>query len=947
MKKLASLILMLAFSATAHAAETDEKPTTINLSGTWKFALDKPDLGLKAGPANWKFPDTIQLPGILTGQGFGEVPNFKTRWTGDGWRYPELFKEWQSDDNFKMPFFLTPPRQFVGPAWYQKEITIPTNWKDATSQLFLERVHWQSIAWIDEKKLTHCDSLGTPHTFNLGVLAPGKHILTLRIDNRLAPVNPGPLSHSVTDHTQGNWNGVVGKIELRPILKNLISHVKITPSTDGTVRLDIIGHLNGKLTATILGAASPISQSIIERNDALYGLTPPTSITLKIPKPILWDEFSPKLYTLKLELSQTGKTIHTYTTTFGIRQISNNKGTLTLNGHPIFLRGTLECAIFPKLGHPPTDVAAWKRIIRICKAHGLNHIRFHSWCPPEAAFTAADELGFYYQVEASSWANQGAQIGSARPLDAWIEAESTRMLTAYGNHPSFLLMAYGNEPSGENNAQWLSEWVTRRQNEDTRRIYTTAAGWPMKQGSDFFNSPGPRVQGWGQGLKSIINGQAPRTNFDWSSWVKKLSSAPIVSHEIGQWCVYPNFEEIKKYTGYFKAKNFEIFRETAKRNGILPQSHDFLHASGKLQTLAYKHDIEAALRTQKFGGFQLLDLHDVPGQGTALVGVLDAFWDSKGYVTAKEFHRFCGPVVPLARLPKMIYTTADELTADIQLAHFGPHDFKNLTPTWKLTNKKGKVVLFGKLPACDVKAYGLRNLGSLAIPLKNITAPAKLTLTISAKNQKFSNHWDIFVYPVTETSSLESATPPNITETSSLESALAALAQGKSVLWTPPRKQIANDPDRPIQMGFSPIFWNTAWTNWQPPHTLGILTDPAHPALTHFPTDSHSNWQWWEIMHGGQPFILTQHPKLKPIVQVIDDWVTNRKLGLVFEAKVGRGKLIACSADISNNLAKRPVARQLRSSLLSYIQSKAFTPKTTLTPQEIQSLTAKGSNSKP
>ena len=375
----------------------------------------------------------------------------------------------------------------------------------------------------------------------------------------------------------------------------------------------------------------------------------------KFPAP-LWDEFHPVLHFAKVGL-HTGDDVaaDTHTTTFGFREARNDNGTLTINGRPTFLRGTLECAIFPLTGHPPTDVDSWKRIIRICKAHGLNHMRFHSWCPPEAAFAAADELGFYLMAEVSSWANQGAQIGSGRPLDAWIEAETGRMIEAYGNHPSFLLMAYGNEPDGPNHKQWLQGWVARWQEKDPRRLYTTGSGWPVMPGSDFHSLPQPRIQRWGEGLKSIINGQAPRTDFDWREIANQHPDAPVISHEIGQWCVYPDFDEIEKYTGHFKARNFEIFRETARRNGMLEQARDFLMASGKWQAACYKHDIEAALRTPRFGGFQLLDLHDFPGQGTALVGVLDAFWDSKGYISAEEYSRFCGPVVPLARLPKMVW----------------------------------------------------------------------------------------------------------------------------------------------------------------------------------------------------------------------------------------------------------------------------------------------------
>ncbi len=895
----------------------------IPLAGEWRFALDAPDSGLAAGPDGWKFPDKIQLPGMLTAQGFGEIPSFETKWTGDGWRYPKMFKEWQAADNFKFPFFLQPPRHYVGPAWYQRDVEIPADWKGRALRVHLERVHWQSRLWIDGVEAGSRDSLGTPHDYDFAPLAPGKHTLTLRIDNRLAPVNVGPLSHSVTDHTQGNWNGVVGDMTLNALPANRIDRVDIYPANDGHVRLVVTGNAKGSLEiqATCDG---PVASTTIHAEgkftatlEGKVGLTPE-----------LWSEFSPKLYDLNVSIGDDSRTSR-----FGFREIENQGGKLVLNGRQAFLRGTLECAIFPLTGHPPTDVDSWKRIVKICKDHGLNHIRFHSWCPPEAAFVAADELGFYYEVEASTWANQGAEIGSGMPLDAWVDAETARMFAAYGNHPSFLMMAYGNEPSGKNHAKWLAGWVARQQKADPRRLYTTASGWPIRPGSDYFSSPDPRVQRWGEGLKSMINAKAPTTDFDWSDFVKQHPQAPVVSHEIGQWCVYPDFSEIAKYTGYTKAKNFEIFQETAKRNGILDQARNFLMASGKWQAACYKHDIEAALRTPGFGGFQLLDLHDFPGQGTALVGVLNAFWEEKGYISAAEFKRFSGPIVPLARMEKLVFTEGDSLEADLELAHFGPKDFPQAKPAWKLASGD-EIIAQGSLPPRDLAAGALHDLGKIRVPMTGFAMPAKLTLTVGLAGMSETNSWDLFVYP----KELPAAPAADFTTTGTIEETVAALAAGKKVLWLAPPITIADDPDRPLQIGFSPVFWNTAWTEWQPPHTLGLLIDAKHPALADFPTDTFTNWQWWEIVSRSRPFLLTRHHDLKPIVQPIDDWFTNRKLGLVFEANVGPGKLLACSADLENDLDSRPAARQLRHSLETYLAKPDFHPAAILVPADLAKL---------
>ncbi|HQG49158.1 MAG TPA: discoidin domain-containing protein, partial [Sedimentisphaerales bacterium] len=562
---------------------------------------------------------------------------------------------------------------------------------------------------------------------------------------------------------------------------------------------------------------------------------------------------------------------------------------------------------------------------------GLNHIRFHSWCPPEAAFVAADELGFYYHVECSAWTT----VGNGGPFDQWLYKESEAMVKAYGNHPSFVMMAYGNEPGGPNQKRFLGDFVAYWQKKDPRRLYTSAAGWPMIPENDYHSTPAPRIQQWGEGVKSRVNAKPSETMTDYSEFIQQHSDAPVISHEIGQWCVYPNFDEMKKYTGLLKPKNFEIFREQLDRNGMLYQARDFLLASGKLQTLLYKEDIESALRTPGFGGFQLLDLHDFPGQGTALVGVLDPFWDSKPYVTPKEYHRFCGPTVPLARLPRRIFESGDTLVARIDVAHFGAADLKDATPAWTLRDSTGEIVESGQFPRRTIKTGELSVLGEVKAPMYVAREADKFSLEVTIPGADAANDWDLWVFP----KSAPAEPDDEILIAQELgDEAIAHLAKGGKVLLLPSAVTIRNDEKHPIQMGFSSIFWNTVWTNWQAPHTLGILCDPKHPALRQFPTEFHTNWQWWELIHGAAPFILTEHRDLKPVVQVIDDWVTARKLALIFEVRVGHGKLLACSSDLTNDLDKRPVARQMRRSLLAYMDTDQFSPRFNMTVEQLRGL---------
>jgi hypothetical protein len=644
----------------------------------------------------------------------------------------------------------------------------------------------------------------------------------------------------------------------------------------------------------------------------------------------LWDEFHPALYglTATIEGQETGGR----SVSFGLREIGTMGTQFVLNGRKTFFRGTLECAIFPLTGHPPMDVESWKRIIGIAKDHGLNLFRFHSWCPPEAAFQAADEMGFYFHVECASWANGSTGLGLGKPIDRWLYEEADRILAEYGNHPSFLILAYGNEPGGKDK-EYLTAWVNRFKARDARRLYTSAAGWPQIPANQFHVTPDPRIQAWGAGLKSRINARPPETVTDYRDYVK-AREVPVISHEIGEWCAYPNFAEIPRYKGPLKPKNFEIFRDSLEAHGMGSQAHDFLIASGKLQALCYKEEIESALRTKGMGGFELLALYDFPDQGTALVGVLDALWNSKGYIGAAEFRRFCNSTVLLARLPRRVYTTDETLEAAVEVAHFGPEPLATTSACWQLKGDDGKLSASGDLRAGVIPVDNGIPLGSLKIPLGKVAAPARYKLTIVGAGTL--NDWDIWVNPAR----VEAQPPPGITIVHRLDvKAMTALEAGGRVLLMIPPGGARGDRLGKVALGFSSIFWNTAWTRRQPPHTLGILCDPKHPALAEFPTDSHTNWQWWYLLSRADALILDGLPEdLRPVVQVIDDWVTNRRLGLVFEARIHSGKLMVCSIDLEKELDQNPVARQLRLSLLQYMAGERFNTSVELTAKQVQSL---------
>ncbi len=916
--------------------------TTLDLAGTWRFELDRHNTGAAERWFARPLAATIDLPGSLPAAGIGDPVTADTAWTGGivdrSYYTAPAYAPYREPGHIKVPFWLQPETHYVGAAWFQRDVAFPAAWAGRRVFLTLERPHWKTTVWLDDREIGSNDSLAAPHEYDFGTaVAPGAHRLTIRVDNTLAP-DIGENSHSITDHTQGNWNGIVGRIALEATAPAWIDDLQVYPRLNSN-SVSVRGRVGG--------AASLPPDAAVMINVALAGtpaagpVTAPVhadgsfeaEVALGAGAPH-WDEFNPVVYRLTATLPNGGAK----TVPFGLREIGATGRQLTVNGRPLFLRGTLDCAAFPRTGHPPLDVEAWRTELRTIKAYGLNHVRFHSWCPPEAAFAAADELGVYLQVEASCWPNQSTTLGDGKPVDAWLEAETGRILRAYGNHPSFAFFSACNEPGGPHHEAWLRQWVARRKAEDPRRLFTAGSGWPQVPENQYHVTPDPRIQHWGAGLDSRINRLPPETRTDYRAYIA-ARSVPVVSHEIGQWCAYPDFDEIPKYTGYLKPRNFEIFRETLNAHRLGGQAHDFLMASGRLQVLCYKEDIESALRTPEMGGFQLLGLSDFPGQGTALVGVLDAFWEPKPYVSAAEFRRFCGPTVPLARLPKRVFTTDEHLTADLEVAHFGAAPLTGASVAWSLVADDGRPVAHGQFGARDIPLGAGHALGHLDLPLAGIPAPARYRLVV-ALGGTVENDWDVWVYP--PAAQVPIAPPAGVTVTSAWDTAAqSALAAGGTVWLMIPPDRVRPDPRRgPVALGFSSIFWNTAWTRGQAPHTLGILCDPKHPALAAFPTGAASDWQWWYAIHAAGAMIVDGlPPELHPLVQVVDDWFTNRRLALVFEAQVGPGRLLVTSIDLRGD-ALDPVRRQFRASLLDYVAGPHFHPAVEIKADAVRGLMA-------
>ncbi|WP_320128593.1 glycoside hydrolase family 2 TIM barrel-domain containing protein [uncultured Sphaerochaeta sp.] len=919
--------------------------TSINLSGTWKVILDQDDRGLEKKwneAQNLPFARELQLPGNLEENRIGDPVSSKTEWIGSqfGKEFTSdpLYEPYREDDHFLFPYWLQPETRYIGPAWYMRSIQLPSSDASKTWELSLERPHWETQVWVDGSYLGSCDSLSVPHRYIFSTNQKSSVDIVIRVDNRMI-WEVGPNAHSVSDQTQGNWNGLVGTLSLTEVPPISIKQIQLFSDivrnsvlVELTVenRLDCdrkgIVAIKSDKARDLGGLGSAVVVAIPQGSSRIH-----KELVLS-PDMQTWDEFHPELCTVEASvLSEGGELWDTKQLQAGIREVGTDRKHIRINGKDVFLRGTVECCVFPKTGYPPVDESSWERIFTKAKEYGLNHLRFHSWCPPEAAFSVADRLGFYVQIECPIWKNQGvAYTSEDGAFDNWLFSESQRIVDEYGNHPSFILFTSGNEPEGRY-TELLGLWVSYWKQRDKRRLYTSASGWPALEENDYQVVPEPRIQAWGQGLTSRINAQEPETYTDYSN-ICDTYPGPVVTHEMGQWCVFPDFSEMKEYTGYLKPRNFEVFADILKRRGMSQQARDFLQASGKLQLLCYKEELEAAQRTANLAGYQLLALTDFPGQGTALEGVLNVFWQEKGYCTASDFKAFCNDIVLLARMEKRCFAAGEVFEAQLSLANYASSPLEQVAVHWSILDANGVPLFSDFLSFSQPLKRGLQSLGTVTQQLNLPTVPQKLTFCVQLENPKRENHWDLWVYP----DNLVLPEQKTVQIVHSLDASCRHfLEEGKTVLLLSFPQHVQSE----VKMGFSSVFWNTSWTEGQAPHTLGIVCDPKHPVFRHFPTDSYTDWQWWELLHDAGAMVLDELPSsLAPLVQPIDTWFRSHKLGLLFECQVEKGKLMVCSMDLISDLDSRMVAKQALYSILAYMEGTDFNPTIQVKYEELQHL---------
>ena len=848
---------------------------------------------------------------------------------------------------------LTRLYPYAGKVDYTKQIIIPKEFANKQLVLVMERTK-PSTLWIDGDSIGSYGHIYAPHKYLLSGLKAGKHEFKITVDNSETSV-PKEIqgSHAWTDATQTNWNGILGDFYIEVLPTTYIEDVQIYPDVankQATALLNVKSDKAGKASLTINGEAWNTDETSIVAPIKLTVELKQGDNTIKVPinmgdNPLLWSEFHPALYKMNFAISK-GKVSDEASVNFGMREFTTQGTQFVLNGNKIFLRGKHDSNVFPLTGYGPMDVESWRKVFRIAKQYGINHYRCHSFTPPRAALEAADIEGIYFQIELPLW---GAIKKENTVLNDFMKREGDMMLNFMGNHPSFMALGLGNELDIVD-ADIVKDWLADFRKQDSRHLYNYGSnnnlGWKGPQeGEDFFVTC--RVGG-GDGYTThvrssfayvdadkggILNNTRPSTKGDYSDAISKCPR-PVVGHETCQFQIYPDYNQIAKYTGVLYPYNLEIFRDRLKENHLTDQAEVFQQATGRFSVECYKADMEYAFRTPGFGGFQMLDLQDFPGQGSALVGILDAFMDSKGIVEPDVFYGFNAPLIPLALFGDYCWNNNQTLDIEFAISNYLESNWAEPLQ-WTLTTDDGKWTKSGVLQA-NAPQGNVSKIGRIDVPLLDITTPARLTLNLATGDYK--NYYHLWVYPQTE-----EAVEDIYVATSLDDNLKKQLADGASVLLIPNHADIEAQS---VGGMFTPDYWNYAMFKTisenagreVSPGTLSILTDPNHPLFQNFPTENHSNWQWWSINRNARPMILdATATDYKPLVQVIDNIERNHKLGLIYEYSVGNGKLLVCMANLEA-IADTPEGKQFSNAILQYMKSAEFNPKHNLSWEELVTL---------
>lgn len=954
----------------------------ILLNGKWHVVLEDGTTG------------QMDLPGTLDENGIGHRDVGANQWHPDavlGNAAGEIDKDAPIATRF------TRRHTYEGEARISRKITVPDY---GTDRLFVLAERARALRLLVDGEVCAVfrqGTLSTPYIFELTGTAPGEHEFTFLSDNSYPGMPKAAIYYSsaATDETQTNWNGILGECSMYTRPQNFIDSLRVYPravkkeekNKAGGYVLDVCvelapGAKKVYKDAKIILQSEALAAGELEDTQTLTeiisysgeGLAEAGTDKEENPKTMeiwfrdlplrenvkLWDEDEGNLYEMAVTLDNgmsaedKGGSTAECRTRFGIRSFGDNgSGRLALNGRAIFLRGEANCAEYPETGHPPMTIPEWKEMLLKYRSYGINFVRFHSHCEPEAAFAAADELGMLLQPELSHWDPKDA-FGTEESY-RYYRAELVDLLKTYANHPSFVMLTLGNELQAQDEGrERMRELVRTAKRMDPTRLYANGSNaFYGEEGcdpeSDFYTSQSCKdvvIRGTFSGMRGYLNENYPsadRTYDEAMAEIRKEYQKPVFSFEVGQFEVLPDFEELESFHGISDPVNLKLIKKRVEERGLLPTWEKYVEATGELSRLAYREEIEAAMRTRELSGISLLGLQDFPGQGTALVGMMNSHLEPKPYDFARpeRFREFFQECRILVKLPHYTYEAGERLIAEVEAANFGKRNIEGVF-CWTLAGKKSvsengncepaeiksknTVIATGEdteITICRPGSY--TEVGSLDIPLDFVEKNTALTLKVRIGDS-------ISAYPIWVYRKTTPVCPENVYETRAFDVKTREILQNGGRVYLSPDADKESLPNS-IKTQFTTDFWSVG-TFADQEGGMGQLIDTEHPIFKEFPTDFHTDWQWW-IMATKRAVILP-HP-MKTIITEMDSYAFLRPMAQMIEFRCLKGKVLLSTMELHKS-QQYPEVRALQASIYTYLSGENFEPAEEITEEELSML---------
>lgn len=954
----------------------------ILLNGKWHVVLEDGTTG------------QMDLPGTLDENGIGHRDVGANQWHPDavlGNAAGEIDKDAPIATRF------TRRHTYEGEARISRKITVPDY---GTDRLFVLAERARALRLLVDGEacaVFRQGTLSTPYIFELTGAAPGEHEFTFLSDNSYPGMPKAAIYYSsaATDETQTNWNGILGECSMYTRPQNFIDSLRVYPravkkeekNKAGGYVLDVCvelapGSKKVYKDAKIILQSEALAAGELEDTQTLTeiisysgeGLAEAGTDKEENPKTMeiwfrdlplrenvkLWDEDEGNLYEMAVTLDNgmsaedKGGSTAECRTRFGIRSFGDNgSGRLALNGRAIFLRGEANCAEYPETGHPPMTIPEWKEMLLKYRSYGINFVRFHSHCEPEAAFAAADELGMLLQPELSHWDPKDA-FGTEESY-RYYRAELVDLLKTYANHPSFVMLTLGNELQAQDEGrERMRELVRTAKRMDPTRLYANGSNaFYGEEGcdpeSDFYTSQSCKdvvIRGTFSGMRGYLNENYPsadRTYDEAMAEIRKEYQKPVFSFEVGQFEVLPDFEELESFHGISDPVNLKLIKKRVEERGLLPTWEKYVEATGELSRLAYREEIEAAMRTRELSGISLLGLQDFPGQGTALVGMMNSHLEPKPYDFARpeRFREFFQECRILVKLPHYTYEAGERLIAEVEAANFGKRNIEGVF-CWTLAGKKSvsengncepaeiksknTVIATGEdteITICRPGSY--TEVGSLDIPLDFVEKNTALTLKVRIGDS-------ISAYPIWVYRKTTPVCPENVYETRAFDVKTREILQNGGRVYLSPDADKESLPNS-IKTQFTTDFWSVG-TFADQEGGMGQLIDTEHPIFKEFPTDFHTDWQWW-IMATKRAVILP-HP-MKTIITEMDSYAFLRPMAQLIEFRCLKGKVLLSTMELHKS-QQYPEVRALQASIYTYLSGENFEPAEEITEEELSML---------